>query len=654
MSGIGYDGDFKEMDIRKIIFVDDITCLGNKRAHHQQEAGACGGETLYIALNPTAYSFLRQKGLPVRSTESYFTTESQKKILKRSEAAINWFRAHAPIEDIGFGTKRAYMELFIFWVRHSVHYFLWLAEIVNNAIATHKPEIVSAPLAHERHVTSLAAGAEERYLGRIVLSAARKYSIKFVDISAGTRQAKGVFMRRAFEWMYQIAKFLAKHVKFQIWQYGMCRQNAKAGNRAIYFTTRHYHMDAIADDLRRKIPAGRVCLLDGPVLSYVPIPAFAVMLLEPHLFSRILELRAGLRKFAASLASQDDMLSLEGISFAGMLAAKVRNNIVDHIVSLCIWSSKLSRCLDILRPAAFVSNGNRSDDIMITELSSARGIPTVLISHGSHIYPKNEYEMIEWGEHGRFFLRAPFSFLALQTPLAEGFLKVFPPYGAILRTGPLVWGNPVNKETAVRFFKKTFGEKYERKDVRVIIHAGTPKLSTSLRLYVYETPDEYLRALSDLAEAVNAMENTLLVIRFRPSKEISIDELRGRVPFSDKVVLNAEGAFIDLLGIADLLVSFSSTTIEEALQNRIPVLLYGGNGRYQHIQAHEIMRGIRLPPSPVYHVSNRQDLGYAIRQIFDLKITDDANAHLFEPYKYADEVRVSLADALQDYCMEKR
>ena len=42
-------------------------------------------------------------------------------------------------------------------------------------------------------------------------------------------------------------------------------------------------------------------------------------------------------------------------------------------------------------------------------------------------------------------------------------------------------------------------------------------------------------------------------------------------------------SFHEVLAEADLLVSFSSTTIEEALVNDVPVLLYGGHGRYAHI-----------------------------------------------------------------------
>ena len=43
------------------------------------------------------------------------------------------------------------------------------------------------------------------------------------------------------------------------------------------------------------------------------------------------------------------------------------------------------------------------------------------------------------------------------------------------------------------------------------------------------------------------------------------------------------GDFIEDLNNSDLLVSYSSTTIEEALNLRKPVLLYGGSNDYTHI-----------------------------------------------------------------------
>ena len=44
-----------------------------------------------------------------------------------------------------------------------------------------------------------------------------------------------------------------------------------------------------------------------------------------------------------------------------------------------------------------------------------------------------------------------------------------------------------------------------------------------------------------------------------------------------------DGVFEDHLLGSDLLLSYSSTTIEEALQNHVPVLQYDPSGKYEHI-----------------------------------------------------------------------
>ena len=62
--------------------------------------------------------------------------------------------------------------------------------------------------------------------------------------------------------------------------------------------------------------------------------------------------------------------------------------------------------------------------------------------------------------------------------------------------------------------------------------------------------------------------------------------------------------FIEDLNYADLMISYSSTTIEEALYARKPVGLFGGTNRYYHL------KGSSIPPSTknrnaVYHLTNQ-------------------------------------------------
>jgi hypothetical protein len=74
------------------------------------------------------------------------------------------------------------------------------------------------------------------------------------------------------------------------------------------------------------------------------------------------------------------------------------------------------------------------------------------------------------------------------------------------------------------------------------------------------------------------------------------------LPECDNYEIKTSGSFLDDLMDADLLISFSSTTIEETLNARKPVGLFGGSDRYRYLP------GSSTPPtqnkrSAVYHLS---------------------------------------------------
>ena len=173
-------------------------------------------------------------------------------------------------------------------------------------------------------------------------------------------------------------------------------------------------------------------------------------------------------------------------------------------------------------------------------------------------------------------------------------------------------------------------------DCRVVLHASTPKARGSLHFHVYETPDEYVSTIRELILAVNQVPNTFLIVKFR-SGQLGVEELRTLLPSSDRYTISVEEPFLDVLGIADLLVSFSSTTIEEALQNRVPVLLYGGGGRYQHVEAMEVGPETEAKPGAVYHVRQFGHLPAALEQILEVNGKAPLPSELFQQYIYKPE-----------------
>lgn len=132
-------------------------------------------------------------------------------------------------------------------------------------------------------------------------------------------------------------------------------------------------------------------------------------------------------------------------------------------------------------------------------------------------------------------------------------------------------------------------------------------------------------------------------MRFRPRPEIGVRDIERMVTFSENIILSTEGSFDEVLGMADLLVSFSSTTIEEALQNRIPVLQYGGGGRYQHIPGLMVRRDLPVVPAAVYHIQEPKDLADGLRRILDQNTERQRDERLFRPYVYPDRDREALS-----------
>ena len=153
--------------------------------------------------------------------------------------------------------------------------------------------------------------------------------------------------------------------------------------------------------------------------------------------------------------------------------------------------------------------------------------------------------------------------------------------------------------------------------IRTILHASTHKILAA-RPWIYETSNEFLKGLQILVEAVSDLENTRLVIRVRPNLECSVSSLKKLLPITGNIEIKsakADGSFFDDLECANLLISFSSTTIDETLLARKPVGLFGGSMRYRYLP------GSSIPPTvnerhAVYHLQ-KENLSTMLSAILD-------------------------------------
>ena len=230
--------------------------------------------------------------------------------------------------------------------------------------------------------------------------------------------------------------------------------------------------------------------------------------------------------------------------------------------------------------------------------------PVTLISHGSHTVPDSSVAAFEHQENAQGLLISPLSDITLlQSPHAEAYaLKLYCTNGQ--RSRPIQWGTSKIAVTS------------SNAQTRHILHAGSYKQWLSPRPWIYETPDEFIKGLSSLILATSNLKNTKLVVRIRPQSDCSLTYLQKLLPKLDHYEIKSSGSFLDDISKADLLVSWSSTTIEESLHLRKPVLLWGGSNRYFHLPP---CRKFPTPQnrSEVYAPEKEEDLTHMIESILE-------------------------------------
>jgi len=238
----------------------------------------------------------------------------------------------------------------------------------------------------------------------------------------------------------------------------------------------------------------------------------------------------------------------------------------------------LTGYLPRLKPRAVLSYSFRWRlDAALGAAAGRAGIKRSLLSHGSHGKADGAVSAAAIDDHARGLLVSPLTDRAYtQSPHADAAAARLAPDQKREPVQPVVWG-----------FQRARKNTGKTGPFR-ILQAGTPKSWRDHRPWMYETSDEYVAGLTALIQAVDAMETEAeLVIRVREQAECSLAALETLLPKSPRATVKTSGGFLDDLATADLLVSHSSTTIEEALAAHVSVLLWGGGCPYRHLPANE-------------------------------------------------------------------
>ncbi|MBI5140260.1 MAG: hypothetical protein HZA94_02335 [Candidatus Vogelbacteria bacterium] len=283
------------------------------------------------------------------------------------------------------------------------------------------------------------------------------------------------------------------------------------------------------------------------------------------------------RKYLAeTLTAMQNMMGgpggYKGIDFSDLLRQKLERDLFPFLLDIHAQAYGLEKGLERLRPSLVMAPHNINSLAALGHITKKLHIPSVLLSHGSHVLHYDKYCDKEHRILAQNILIGDYAYSAVQSPYARALaLKMMGDSSRIICIKPKLWGRAIVKHLKNDSTPFT------------IVHAGTYKFRHHRR-YIYETSDEFLRGIIELAEVVARYPNIKLIFKLRRDPyELSVETIKSLLPKNDNIVIETERPFLEVLKEADLVVSYSSTTIEEALTNKVPVLLYGGLGRYAHI-----------------------------------------------------------------------
>ena len=494
-------------------------------------------------------------------------------------------------------------------------YFLYTIEVVEACITADGCHWI-AGMRHE----ALQTGSPwiedcQLYMGRIAERLSRKHGIPFFRIASrpaplardpNNRAGHGIWSDLAYPLFWLATKILSKKkaVLLSSLKYNMGRLTEEMRARHAKLKTGVFF---VGSDGFRQLPIALAILffvltgvrirktaIGQPVDFALPLLPFARHFRRGYDDS---SLRDWLDAMLGALENAPpELTEHKGVAFGALLAEKIRNDLNPYMRTVAYQAFGMEKLVSALRPDLVLSQMGFEICGALGHAARKLSIPSVLISHGSHVVHEERWAADEHRSLARNLLVGDFDYAAVQSPLArEMALRLVDDPRRVVNIPPTLWGRRVRRAPRPAAGRLT------------VVHAGTYKLRHNRR-FIYETSEEFIAGLVDLCEVIACFPRIEFIVKVRlDGYEIDLDTLSARLPLAANIRIENEKPFDDMLRIADLLVSFSSTTIEEALNNRVPVLLYGGQGRYAHIPV-PAFRSADAVDRPVTFVRERQTL----------------------------------------------
>lgn len=618
-----------------------------------------------ISLSLEVQVLLKKMGIPNQNTLPYFSNGSHARMMVKSE---RWVRSLAGGFNLGdaTGISGTCENTFIFFTRFYINNFLWSTELISEIFRKNKAARVyaCAPRNDFCPYDPPLIQNSERFVGHIAKALARDNGAEFIEIPLGPRPKCGSGASLAEGPLGTFEGFVSTLFR-PFWAHALSKR------KTILLASTGYNMRSLALGLKSRFPEvawaefsskkPSKCMAEfflgkalgiaarnekiGVLDARLPISARRIFRRIPAKYHS-LEMAVdnaldGIERGRSSLFTH------HGVRFFDLFSEKIRKDLKFFILKLHAESENVEDMLGHLDARLLISPLARERSLMVAELCRKRGIPALMVSHGTLKKPENRIERVEYLHMGvTLNLSEFYNYAAMQTPAMERHFKSYRTKNTPIRTGSLIFAKtkPGQKE---EIRKRLLGGVPAGK--KILLYPESVRDRFNTRFHVFETFDEFVASLSDLVDAANRLGDAHLVVRLHPGRNLPAGDLKLLLPESENItVTSPKDSFSDILTVTDLLVNFSSTVIEEALQNSVPVLLYDREGRYVHLPSQELRPGLAPKPCAVYSIRRPAYLEGGLKWIFKNHLGSHVPESIFNKYRFGPEHYANLVEFVSE------
>jgi len=315
--------------------------------------------------------------------------------------------------------------------------------------------------------------------------------------------------------------------------------------------------------------------------------------------------------------------SFNGVDFYSVIQDKLVSSYV-YYDNQQKFIDEIEKLYDRVRPFLTISYHSRGISDSLSYLAKSNNCEALCISHGTVSEAYGDYDRIYKKYIAESVIYNNYSTVAIQSPIAESFFNNNTTHSIKIKTGNLIF-------SSCNIWREMFSRLKKRKTV---VYAVTFKDLFNIQFLGAHIYDEFIQEIYALNSVLN--KDFDFIVQLHP-------QLRGLfkkyISSFHGIRLNF-GKMNEIINQADVLISLSSTAIEDALNCKVPVILYDGVNRYKHCKSLDLDNN-QFHPYPVYYTKN---IDVVIKNIF--KIVTSKNID-WSSHVYPENYIVNLEEYLE-------